>query len=111
MGGPAMRRPRVRGEKRRTLRIEPLERRLLLSAGSPDPSFGTGGEAILPNLDTIVAAVTSADGSFAVLGSEGGQTRIARYQADGSPDPTFGTSGFITAPIAAAGGPDAINAP
>src|SRR4051812_30163291 len=76
----------------RPFSIEPLEPRRLLSAGQLDPSFGTGGNVILPSdLATFYAgaAVVRSDGKV-LLGGEGG---VVRLDADGSIDRSYGVNG------------------
>jgi uncharacterized delta-60 repeat protein len=89
--------------------LERLERRSLLSAGAPDPSFGTNGsvsntfgeEANIPS-----AVLVQHDGKAVVVGTvqpglsfEGGTVDFAiiRYTTAGKLDPTFGNNGVTLA--------------
>ena len=106
-------RPRRRNTSR--LRLEELESRTLLSAGSLDTTFGIGGRvvtdfgaaeqaravAIQPNDDKIVVAgVTDAGG--------GENFALARYNPDGTPDLTFSFDGKVATDFF--GGNDEANA-
>ena len=87
--------------------IELLERRVLLSAGDLDPTFGAGGEAVLPtqanglNL-TVYATAVQPDGKIVLAGSAsppgGGLARFfaERLSADGTVDNSFGIHGIVT---------------
>src|SRR5262249_28898590 len=89
-------------------RVEWLETRDLLSAGSLDPTFGTQGKVIASldgKLDTINAAALQADGKVIVVGASGQQVHpwqivheflIARFNPDGSLDHGFGSNGWVT---------------
>ena len=67
--------------------------------GTPDATFGTGGQVAVPF--QAYAVTVQADGKILV----GGTTRtvpanstfaLARYNTDGSPDASFGTGGLVT---------------
>jgi uncharacterized delta-60 repeat protein len=89
------------------LRIERLEDRLLLNAGSLDPRFGTGG---LVNTSLLTSAndsgqavaVQQSDGKIVMAGVSRGpfsvptQWALARYNLDGTLDNSFGTGGKAT---------------
>ncbi len=70
--------------------------------GSPDPSFGTGGLAVLPigfGQTSFVAAVESDGKIIEAASSTGPQDFFAlRLTASGSLDPTFGTGGVVHYP-------------
>src|SRR5580692_11045620 len=77
-------------------RVEVLEDRTLLSAGSLDPTFGTGGQV----LDTysgdtalVNAMARQGDGKLVVAGGLQNARNffLERFNADGSPDTTFGS--------------------
>ncbi len=73
----------------------------LLPDGTPDPTFGTEGIAVLPNAgdDRVADMVLLADDRVVVGGMSGpqfdGQPFLARLLTDGTPDPTFGGTGRI----------------
>ncbi|HEY8748279.1 MAG TPA: delta-60 repeat domain-containing protein, partial [Tepidisphaeraceae bacterium] len=87
--------------------IEALESRLLLSAGDPDPSFGSAGKVQLPGTAgetnyRINAVAVQSDGKTLLAGSAGtydtgnqGQFFLERLSADGTPDAGFGTGGIV----------------
>jgi uncharacterized delta-60 repeat protein len=82
--------------------VEPLEGRMLLSAGDLDPTFGTGGQLttgfMLPHDSTAVATAVQADGKIVVVGQVNGITlALSRYLPDGSLDASFGTDGRVLA--------------
>lgn len=75
--------------------VEPLETRVMLSAGDLDPTFGVGGKVV-----TGAALVTGSARSLAVqadgkivVPDDGPKLEIRRYTADGALDPTFGAGG------------------
>jgi uncharacterized delta-60 repeat protein len=69
----------------------------LLTDGSLDPTFGTGGKVLTEFAGESIAArvVLRADGGMVAVGSAGFPSRIALvgYRADGQLDPAFGTHG------------------
>ncbi len=93
--------------------LEPLEQRVLLSAGDLDPTFGVGG-LVTTDFGSSEAALSVAvqtDGKIVVAGSSdqgatGTDFALARYNSDGTlddggPQDTtlgdyFGTNGFVT---------------
>jgi uncharacterized delta-60 repeat protein len=91
--------------------LERLERRKLLSAGAPDPSYGANGSVVTqfppPGEFALPAAVlVQHDGKAVVAGTvqpgfffEGGTANFAvlRYTTAGKPDPTFGNNGATLA--------------
>jgi uncharacterized delta-60 repeat protein len=84
-------------------RFEHLEARVLLSATSLDPTFGSGGKVITDIGGSTsefgnAVAVYQSDGKFVVTGNIGGPPgptgpdfAVVRYNPDGSLDTTFGT--------------------
>ncbi|WP_165226030.1 hypothetical protein [Aquisphaera insulae] len=103
-----MRRNRGRGRDRRP-RLEPLERRALLSAGSLDPTFGSGGSVttdfpLVPATAQGTGGVVDSSGRLVVAGlvsdADGDFTTVLmRYTRGGALDPTFGQGGRIVTPI------------
>jgi uncharacterized delta-60 repeat protein len=95
----------------RPIRFEPLESRLMLAAGWPDPTFGFigyRGTDLLTFDDFADAVAVQKDGKIVVAGSVEQNSRdglptldgstnvdlaVARYNADGSLDTTFGPDG------------------
>jgi uncharacterized delta-60 repeat protein len=87
------------------LQLEPLEDRLLLSAGALDPGFGSGGEVVTrfsPGQDSVSQVAFQADGKVLVVGYESAPSPdvksdifVARYDGHGQLDPTFGTGGKV----------------
>jgi uncharacterized delta-60 repeat protein len=104
--------------------MESLERRILLTAGDLDPSFGVGGQ-VETEFDTTTTWGRTAQASL--LQSDGrivaaGEGAIARYLPNGSLDVTFGVDGRVAFPyyarsiaiqtdgkLVVAGGTDATN--
>src|SRR5712691_1227384 len=87
-------------------RLESLESRCLLSAGSLDTSFDTDGIVTTPfgtSADEARAVAVQSDGKIVVAGRATiGSTfdfALARYNADGSLDTSFGTGGKVTTAI------------
>src|SRR4051812_48581429 len=82
----------------RGVKMEALEKRILLSAGDLDASFGEGGivyHAIVDRWGAADHAVEDSQGRLVVVGSglsgdDAAQVFVGRFLADGSPDPTFG---------------------
>src|SRR5689334_21357817 len=79
---------------------------VLARAGMLDPSFGTGGLAIVPGdpltPEYYVGVAVRSDGRIVVVGegspfTGSAKVMVARYLHDGTLDPTFGTGG-IAAP-------------
>lgn len=79
-----------------------MERRLALSAGSFDLTFGNAGVLSLAPLDSVHDVAALANGGFMVAGSlpASGSTpkrpAVLRFTSTGVPDPTFGTAGMVT---------------
>src|SRR4051812_46967540 len=93
---PARPRPSTRALRNATASvIESLEQRRLLSAGTPDSSFGTGGfvrtDFLGHGSDVARGAVAVGGGSVVTVGESDNQVVIARYTAGGSLDTSFGT--------------------
>src|SRR5206468_1650463 len=64
-----------------------------LADGQPDPSFGSGGQVVLPRHGTDDAAVDAAvqpDGKLVVASVGGGAATVSRLLANGDPDTSFG---------------------
>ena len=95
-----------RGSAIRSL-VEGLERRVLLTAGDLDPSFGAGGivasDYLAPNPEIAhEVAVDPVSGKIYVVGvamgvNQGQNFAVARYNADGSLDTSFGNGGWAFA--------------
>jgi uncharacterized delta-60 repeat protein len=66
--------------------------------GSLDPTFGDGGEILVPFASALIV---QGDGRIVVLANAGNGTVscchpvLSRYEPDGSPDPSFGTDGEV----------------
>jgi uncharacterized delta-60 repeat protein len=109
---PSSRRERRQGGPRRAgfrPRLEFLEERTLLSAGSLDPHFGTGGTAVIPfptpngPPSAASASAIAVQGDKTVLAGSDfnvtdsfGDFAVARLNKDGSLDQSFGTGGEVT---------------
>ncbi len=104
--------PRVHGHRpARRLRpaVEGLEGRALLATTGLDPTFGTAGSVLGPDVGIQGATATAiqADGKILVVGEFNGQApngsatsiSIRRYDADGTIDATFGTNGQFNLPV------------
>lgn len=83
---------------------ESLEDRLLLSAGDPDPTFGTGGKVLLPDTAvsvhyTVAVDAVQGDGKIVLAGAASAgpnsQLFLERLNADGSVDSSFGNQGIV----------------
>ena len=92
-------------------RCEALERRRLLSAGDPDPSFGDGGWVAVHDPAFVVPVASSAnavafqpDGKVVVAGTANERLALARYNPDGSLDPAFDGDGIAMPTGEIAGG-------
>ena len=90
---------------RRSL-AEPLESRTLLSAGDPDPTFGTGGVTFpaftVPGTSRPEAVAVAPGNKVVIAGSarlsvdDPSQVpALGRLNADGSPDASFGGDGWV----------------
>ncbi len=69
------------------------------AAGDLDPSFGSGGKVVtnfFGSSDEANAVALQADGKIVVVGENGTDFLVARYNTDGSLDSSFGTGGKIT---------------
>jgi uncharacterized delta-60 repeat protein len=66
--------------------------------GSPDPSFGTGGEIIEGSLGDLTYSAVAIDqeGNIVTVGTSGAleAVRVARYTTTGALDTSFGSDGF-----------------
>lgn len=91
------------------LQVETLEDRALLSAGTPDPTFGNLGRATTDltafsdvSGDRAAAIAIQSDGKMVVAGSSVNifnQGVVARYNVDGTLDPTFGAGGMVASSL------------
>ena len=77
------------------MRVEPVERRVLLSAGQSDPTFGSGGQVAFGTSGstlnpTSIVAEPNGDLIMAM-----GAT-VTRLTPIGATDPTFGSDGQVT---------------
>ena len=81
--------------------IEPIEPRLLLSAGQLDPHFGDDGVATIAMPGGAVAELHDLealpDGRILGVGTSNSRLIFARLRYDGGPDPSFG--GASGAPV------------
>jgi uncharacterized delta-60 repeat protein len=66
-----------------------------MADGSPDPSFGDGGQATLQAGPGIDALAVAADDSVVVLGRAAGGGFLARLTPTGALDPGFGDGGIV----------------
>jgi uncharacterized delta-60 repeat protein len=82
--------------------FEALESRRLLSAGQPDPTFGTLGRTIdgLGVVGAVQRVAMQSDGEIVVATAAPAGVRVLRYNPDGSSDTTFGTAGRAGLPAA-----------
>ncbi len=78
--------------------------------GSPDTSFGTGGQVTTPigsDTDEAYALLIQKDGKLVVAGSSRNGSHddfaLVRYNVNGSLDLTFGTGGKVTTPVGSGG--------
>lgn len=84
-------------------RLEALEDRCLLNAGSLDPTFGNGAGYVTTSLGAGNSAATvliQPDGKILAAGGETagpGNFFVTRYNTDGSLDTSFGASGVANA--------------
>lgn len=87
--------------------IEPVESRLLLSAGALDTTFGSNGTVETGFAGVMNSgahdAVLQSDGKIVVLndGENDTNVRLARFTVNGQLDGTFGSGGVVTLPFAA----------
>ncbi len=81
------------------LTVETLEQRRLLSAGSVDSTFGSGGLTTTDftgsSTDDAVNAVRLQDNKLVIVGLSNGSPVMARYKTDGSRDTSFGSGGVV----------------
>ena len=80
-------------------RLESLEDRALLNAGTLDPTFGAGGHVVtgIPNTTGITGLVLQPDGKLVAGSSSGNSVILERYNSNGTPDASFGSAGLVTA--------------
>src|SRR4051794_25994624 len=92
----------VRGLGR--VRLEELEAREVPAiVGGLDPSFATAGKFVAPT-GPYTAVALQDDGKVVVVGSNGGDFLIVRFNPDGVPDPTFNGGGAQKVDFALGGG-------
>jgi uncharacterized delta-60 repeat protein len=75
--------------------------------GSPDPTFGIGGRALLDLTagdDVALGLVVGTDGTIVVSGTAGGAGFVARLTRAGVLDATFGSGGVTLVDLGAGGG-------
>src|SRR5262245_27301874 len=68
------------------------------SDGTPDPSFGSGGQVTTDfrgELDIIHGIAQQTDGKLVVAGESSNNAIVARYNLDGTLDPSFGNAGKV----------------
>lgn len=106
--------PYIAGGRRRPCpfrpRLEVLEDRCLLSAGTLDPTFGAGGlvtTAIDNRSSSAADLAIQPDGKIVAVGftTDGNAKRnfgLARYQSNGALDAGFGSGGTVTTALAKA---------
>ena len=68
--------------------------------GSLDPTFGTGGVALIPRVASFVAGATFAANGDILIGDGSG---VESLHPDGTPDASFGSGGFASTGLANAG--------
>jgi uncharacterized delta-60 repeat protein len=68
--------------------------------GSPDATFGSGGEVELDHAeaDRLFSVLVQPDGRILVGGALGGRAALYRFTGSGAPDESFGTHGFVALP-------------
>ncbi len=91
--------------RRATPAVEPVERRVLMSAtpGSLDAAFGDGGEVVASNGATpayATAVATLPGGDVVVARGTGSASTVTRLTPSGSADREFGNSGTVTVAFA-----------
>jgi uncharacterized delta-60 repeat protein len=106
-----VRSPRSRSLHRKlTAAIESLESRQLLSAGSLDPTFGSGGVAAAPAfgpINGVPAIAAENNGNYLVATDKEmpfpypDQIVVSQYNSSGALDTSFGQHGTFTSDIAA----------
>ena len=69
---------------------------VLKADATPDASAGTNGVIALPNLSASSVALQS-DGKIVVVGSQGSEAALERFNANGTPDASFGNQGLVLA--------------
>src|SRR5687768_10680834 len=82
---------------RRPPAFEPLEGRMLMSAGDLDFSFSGDGKLTTDfgagTIETVYDVAVQPDGKVVVVGESGDNWAVARYNVDGSLDTSFGPIG------------------
>jgi uncharacterized delta-60 repeat protein len=82
----------------RRLRIEPLEDRITPAAGDLDPTFGTGGVAVVPASEYTFQVEVLANNDVATISQSGNNFSVVAYLPSGAPDTGFGTAGHFDFP-------------
>src|SRR4051812_35180387 len=77
----------------RVAAFEQLESRRLLSAGTPDPSFGFEGVESLPVEGEVTSIAAAPDGRYYAVSS--GANLVFRLNANGSIDTSFANQGVV----------------
>jgi uncharacterized delta-60 repeat protein len=100
----SMRSSRRRKAGRRPGSLEQLESRVLLSAGSLDPTFSGDGKvtADFSGADTVNydgSMALQADGKIVVVGTSAANFALARFNTDGTLDTSFDSDGKVTTDV------------
>lgn len=61
--------------------------------GTPDPTFGTGGQVISTTTGAARALLAQPNGKLLAVSADATRFWVSRYSADGQPDPAFGVDG------------------
>jgi uncharacterized delta-60 repeat protein len=72
--------------------------------GSPDTTFGTGGEVTTPTGAAPTGVAIAADGKLVVCGNYNGTQAVFRFNADSSVYSSFGAGGIVTTAVGVGGG-------
>ena len=85
-------------QRSRQVPCEPLDRRVLMAAGDPDPAFANGFPATInfPGAPFQVNDVAmQADGKVIAAGTKAGSLAVTRFNVDGTLDIGFGSGGLF----------------
>ena len=82
-------------------RTEGLEDRKLMTAGTLDPTFGSGGVVVIPSNSTAYADSVQilSDGTSLAAGTANGSFNLSRFNPDGSLYNAFGSGGRVSTAI------------